>query len=143
MKKILPLFLIILFCGCVSLTGTYSYIPIGPQNLSQTVADYKKMPVFVKRDDITRPWASLGLMRVKNLQNNREIISAEIEKLKALAAKKGADAVIINQYFDENAPSKYPITIAVYLVKYLDQLSEADQQKVQDFAAQAAIENAK
>jgi len=144
MKKLLPLFLLALFCGCVSMTGTYSYIPVGPQNLSQTITDSKTMPVYVAREDITRPWAGLGLMRIKNLPNDRTVIAGEIEKLKLEAAKKGADALIINQYFEENAPTmKYPVTIAAYLVKYLDELSEADQLKVQQFAQQAAMENAK
>jgi len=144
MKKLSSLFLIILFCGCVSLTGTYSYIPIGPQNLSQTVTDYKKMPVFTYFEEIKRPWARLGVMRVKNLPNDREVINAEIDKLKAKAAKKGADAVIINRDFDENAASpKYPINIAMALVRFMDKMSEEDQQKVADFAPQAAMDNAK
>lgn len=142
MKKFLPLILITLLCACATISGgSYSYIPIGPQNLSITVKDPKKMPVYVAREDVKRPWASLGLIRIKNLPYKREVLSREVDRIKADAAKKGADAVIINQYFDENADKAYPVTLAAYLVKFLDEVSDADQQKILDFASKAAIES--
>lgn len=142
--KLFPLVLAAAFlCACATLTqGKYSYIAIGPQNLEVRVSDPATMPVYTSRSDIGRPWASLGLMRLNGLPNDRELIGAEILRLKTEAAKKGADAAIINQYFEENSPSAYPISLAVYLVKYLDDLSEADQKKIEAFAQQAAIENA-
>jgi hypothetical protein len=130
-------------CGCLSLTGSYSYIPVGPQDLTQTVSDGKKMPVFIAREEIKRPWAALGLMRVKKLPYKRDVIRGETERLKSEAAKKGADAIIVNQYVEENAQDAYPVTLAAYLVKYLDNLSDEDKIKVQEFAAVQAIENAK
>ncbi|MDR1123047.1 MAG: hypothetical protein LBL61_00160 [Elusimicrobiota bacterium] len=143
MNKLFIFALVALFCGgCVSLAGSYSYIPIGPQDLTQTVSDGKKMPVFIAREEIQRPWAALGLMRIKNLPYKRDVIRQETERLKAEAAKKGADAVVINQYVEENARSAYPVTLAAYLVKYLDDLPDEDKIKVQEFAATQAIENA-
>ena len=142
MRKFALLLAAALLCACASLTGNYSYIPIGPQNLSQTVHDPQKMPVFTTREAVQRPWASLGLIRIKNLPYKREVIMREVDRIKSEAAKKGADAVIINQYFDEGADKAYPVTLAAYLVKYLDNLSEADQYKILDFAAKTAIEDA-
>ncbi|MDR0734285.1 MAG: hypothetical protein LBG16_00940 [Elusimicrobiota bacterium] len=142
MNKILTaLFAAAFCCGCVSLAGSYSYIPIGPQDLTRTVGDGKKMPVFITREEIKRPWAALGLMRVKNLPYKHDVIRQETERLKAEAAKKGADALIINQYIEENSHNAYPVTLAAYLVKYLDNLSDEDKIKVQEFAAAQIIEN--
>jgi hypothetical protein len=142
MKKLFILSSLILFCACATLTGSYSYIPVGPQNLSAQVEDPKNMPVFISRNDITRPWASIGLMRVKNLPNDRTVTVKQLERIKAEAAKKGANALIVNQYYDDDADPAYPITIAAYLVKYLDGLSDEDKAKIEQFATQAAIENA-
>ena len=142
MRNFTLIILTALLCACATFSGgSYSYIPIGPQNLSITVTDPKKMPVYITREDVNRPWASLGLIRAKNLPYKREVISREVDRIKSDAAKKGADAVIINQYFDENADKAYPVTLAAYLVKFLDEVSEADQQKILDFSSKAAIES--
>jgi uncharacterized small protein (DUF1192 family) len=143
MKNIFVLSVLTLLYGCVSLGGDYSYIPIGPQNLSVQITNSKDMPVFTLREEITRTWASLGLMRVKNIPNDKSVISNEIEKIKAEAAKKGAQALIINQYFDDNTPNSNPVTVAAYLVRYLDNVSAEDKQKIDEFVANTAIENAK
>jgi uncharacterized small protein (DUF1192 family) len=142
MKNIFIVFFLILFYGCISMRGNYSYIPIGPQNLSVQITNAKEMPVFVMREDIKRTWASLGLMRVKNLPNDKNVINSEIEKIKAEAAKKGAQAVIINQYFDDNSPNSNAVTVAAYLVRYLDEVSAEDKQKIDEFVASTVIENA-
>ncbi|MDR0645476.1 MAG: hypothetical protein LBG46_00335 [Elusimicrobiota bacterium] len=141
MKNIFVLFFLASFCGCISMGGNYSYIPIGPQNLSVQITNAKDMPVFAMREDIQRPWASLGLMRVKNLPNDKSVINNEIEKVKAEAAKKGAQAVIINQYFDDNSPNSNPVIVAAYLVRYLDDVSAEDKQKIDEFLASTVIEN--
>ena len=142
MKNFTLILLAALLCACASLSGTYSYIPIGPQNLSITVPDPKKMPVYTSRDDVGRSWASIGLIRIKNLPYNRDVITREVERIKTNAAKKGADAVIINQIFDEHADKSYPVTLAAYLVKYLDIITDADMRKIADFTTKSAIENA-
>jgi hypothetical protein len=143
MRKLLLLFgAVVMFCACVTLTGTYSYIPIGPQNLSVRVEDSKSMPIFISRTDIKKPWASIGLMRIKNLPNDRKVITRELDKIKSESAKKGADALIVNQYFEDAYETQYPVTIAAYLVRYLDDVSDEDKAKIEEFATQAAIENA-
>jgi len=114
MKNFTLILLAALLCACASLSGTYSYIPIGPQNLSITVPDPKKMPVYTSRDDVGRSWASIGLIRIKNLPYNRDVITREVERIKTNAAKKGADAVIINQIFEEASDSTHDPLIDHY-----------------------------
>ena len=143
MKRIYILAALVLLSACATLTGSEDYIPIGPQNLSVQITDYKKMHVFITRSEIRRPWASLGLYRIKNLPNNREVILREVEGIKKFAASKGAQAVIINQYFEEQADVSYPITLAAYLVRYLDQVSAEDKAKIDEFAKIAAMETIK
>jgi hypothetical protein len=129
--------------GCAALNGTYSYIPIGPQNLSVQITDAKQIPVYITRGDIKRPWGAIGLIRVKNLPNDRAMIARERDRIKTAAAGKGAQAIILNQYFEEEAGNAYPVTMAAYLVRFLDDVSPQDQQRIQDFATEAAIENAR
>jgi len=135
---------LLLAAACTTLTGNYSYIPVGPQNLSVQVTDYKNIPIYINRSDITRPWSGIGLMRVQNLPNNQTVLAGQIESLKKKGAQKGADALIINQYFDDDNPGNpYPITLAAYLVKYLDNVSAEDKAKIEAFSKQAAIANAR
>ncbi len=141
--RYLPLLLILaLFTGCATvLTPNEDYIAIGPQDLSVQVQDYKNMPVYLQRDQIKKPWASIGLLRVKNLPNNQEVLKKELNRMKKYAAAKGAQAIIVAQYFDEDNQSAYPVTLAAYLVKYLEDVSEADRKKIEEFSQQAAMQN--
>ncbi|MDR0953423.1 MAG: hypothetical protein LBM71_04475 [Elusimicrobiota bacterium] len=144
MKKFIYLLPLVLFLSaCASLSGNMDYIPVGPQNLSARVADPKAMPVYITRAEITRPWGALGLMRIKNLPNDKEVIRREIERLKKDSAKKGADAIIVNQYFDEEGDPAYPVTLAAYLVKFLDNVTPEDETKIYEYGRMAAMENAR
>jgi len=144
MKRIFGILAFAVFlCACATIAGTQDYIPIGPQDLSVQVKNYKDMPVFVTRAEIQRPWASLGLYRIKHLPNDRTVIAQQIERVKKFAASKGAQAVIINQYFEESQDVTYPITLAAYLVRYLDKVSDADKVKIDNFSKIAAMENIK
>lgn len=143
MKRIYILAALVLLSACATLTGSQDYIPIGPQNLSVQVTDYKKMPVYVARAEIKRPWASLGLYRIKNLPNNREFILREIDGIKKFAASKGANAIIVNQYFEEQSDVAYPVTLAAYMVRYMDNVSSEDKAKIDEFSKVAAMETIK
>lgn len=137
MKKCLLLALItISLTACVTVQGEEDYIPVGPQNLSVTVKDGKDLPVFTNVTQITRPWANIGVQRVKYLPNDPKVIDAYIEKFKNFAASHGGDALLIKQYFDEDTANKRPINLATNIVKYLDNInaSEEDKQKVTEFA---------
>lgn len=143
MKRIYLLAALVLLGACATLTGSEDYIPIGPQNLSIQVKNYKTLPVFVTRAEVKRPWASLGLYRIKNLPNNRQVIYNEIERIKKFSASKGAEAVIVNQYFEDNSDSAYPVTLAAYLVRYMDNVSAEDKAKMDEFSKIAAMETVK
>ncbi len=143
MKRIYILAALVLLSACATLTGSEDYIPIGPQNLSVQITDYKKMPVFITRSEIRRPWASLGLYRIKNLPNNRQVILREVDGIKKFAAAKGAHGVIINQYFEEQSDIAYPVTLAAYLVRYMDNVSAEDKAKMDEFSKIAAMETIK
>ncbi len=140
MKKYLFLTLLISsLTACVNLQGREDFIPIGPQNLSVQVKEGKDIPVFTNVNQITRPWGNLGIHRIKDLPNDQKIIESKIAHMQNFAAAHGADALLIKQYFDEESNSKYPVTLATNLVKYLDNLNEEDTQKITQFAKIAAL----
>ncbi len=128
--------------GCATMIGSDSYIPIGPQNLSIRIQekDASQMPVYTQRDEIKRPWAPIGLLRIQNLPSDPKAVFDAIERIKKLSAKKGAQAVIINQYVENAEPSSYPVTVGGYLVKFLDDLNEQDAKIIEDYAKIAAMQ---
>ena len=52
-----------------------------------------------------------------------------MEKIKELAAKKGANAILLRQYYNDGDPS-YPINLASYFLKYLDNISQEDRERI-------------
>jgi len=140
MKKYLTLTLILFsLTACASMQGKSDYIPIGPQNLSIQVKEGKDLPIFTNVKQITRPWSNIGIQRIKNLPNDQKIIQASILRLQNFAASRGANALLIKQYFDEDNTNGRPITLATNMVKYLDNLSEEDIEIITKFAQTAAL----
>lgn len=141
MKKYLFLTLVLFsLTACVSMHGKEDYIPVGPQNLSIKFTDGKDLPLFTHVTQIKRPWANIGLQRIKHLPDDPKIIEENIVRMKNFAAAHGADALLIKQYFDENE-KRLPITLATNLVKYLDDLSMEDEEKILNFAQTTAALN--
>ena len=140
MKRYLLLTLVICsLTACVVTQGKEDYIPVGPQNLSVQIKDGKDLPIFTNVTQITRPWANIGVQRVKNLPNDPKVIQNAILKFQNFAAAHGGDALLIKQYYDEDAKNRRPITLATNIVKYLDNLTEEDDQKITQFARTAAL----
>ena len=140
MKKYLLLALVaISLTACVVAQGKEDYIPVGPQNLSIQVQDAKDLPVFTNVTQITRPWGNIGVQRVKGLPNDPKVIQEHIEKFKVFAAEHGGNAILIRQYFDEDNPTRNPITLATNIVRYLDKISEEDDQKITQFAQTSSM----
>jgi Skp family chaperone for outer membrane proteins len=130
MKKYL--FVAVLFLGaCTSFMGKTNYVPIGPQNLSRQVQNAKDMPVFSGPDQVSRPCSRIGFYQVQKLPNDRSVIKREVEKIKEFAAKKGANAIMLKEYASED--SSYPINLSSYFLKYVDDLSPEDEEKIMDF----------
>ena len=143
-KLLLPLIAIFVFGGCAaSLMGTTDYIPMGPDGLSVQVTEPSSMPVFVYLTDIKEPWAPIGMYRIKNLPDNDNLIKAEILKIKKAAAAKGANAIILNQFYDDAAAADgKPITLAAYFVKYVSQITKEDEAKIDEYAELESLKNA-
>lgn len=142
MKKYLLLILVLFsLSACVSMQGKEDYIPVGPQNLSVQVKEGKDLPVFTHVTQITRPWANIGLQRIKNVPNDPKVIQENILRMQNFAAAHGANAILIKQYFDENTTNGRPITLATNLVKYVDDLSKEDEEKILQFAQTTAALN--
>ena len=122
----------LLLVGCATLEQTnVDWIPIGPE-FPPTKA--KEIEVIGGRGDVTRPYGNLGLLRIKNLKPNRDSLLMGIEKGKKIAASKGADAIQIGQYNSaEDGVSDPRVTLIIYAIKYVDKLTEKDEQAIEDF----------
>ncbi|MBR4508314.1 MAG: hypothetical protein IKP23_02425 [Elusimicrobiaceae bacterium] len=128
-----------LFLGaCTSFMGKTNYVPIGPQDLSRQVQNAKDMPVFANPDQVTEPSARIGFYQVQKLPKDQKVILKEIEKIKELAAKKGANAIIIKQYVNDDNTA-YPINLSSYFLKYMSSVSPEDAQKIENFVNTAGM----
>lgn len=125
--------------GCAALQqANMDWIAIGPE-FPPTKA--KDIEIVEGRDDVKRPYGNLGLLRIKNLQPNRESLLMAIEKGKKFAASKGADAIQIGQYNSAAEGVTEPqVTLFIYAIKYVDNLTEADQKAIEDFKVLGAIQ---
>ena len=140
MKKYLVLTILLSsLTACLSMQGKEDYIPVGPQNLSVQVKNGKDLPIFTNVTQITHPWANIGVQRIKNLPNDPEVIKKAILKFQNFAAAHGGDALLIKQYYDEDNRNRHPVTLATNIVKYLDNLTEEDAEKIVQFSKLAAL----
>ena len=118
--------------GCATLEqNNVDWIPIGPEFPATKVKDIE---IISGRGDVTRPYGNLGLLRIKNLKPQRDSLLMGIEKGKKIAASKGADAIQIGQYNSaEDGATDPQVTLIIYAIKYVDQLTLADEQAIEDF----------
>ncbi len=121
-----------LFSACATLDQTnVDWIPIGP-DFPPTKA--KDIQIIAGREDVTRPYGNLGLLRIKNLRPDRETLLMGVEKGRKIAASKGADAIQIGQYNSaEDGATDPRVTLIIYAIKYVDNLTEADEKAIEDF----------
>lgn len=123
---------LLLLTGCATLEQTnLDWIPIGP-DFPATKA--KNVQIIGSKSEITRPYGNLGLLRIKNLKPERDVLKMGVEKGRRFAASKGADAILIGQYNSaEDGASNPRVTLIIYAVKYVDNLSEEDEKAIEDF----------
>lgn len=124
-----------LFLGaCASFVGKTNYVPLGPQDLSRSVhgQDVKSMPVYADPDQLP-PYVDIAFYQDQRIPKDTKVIKREIEKIKELAAKKGADAIILKQFYNDDDPS-YPINLGCRFVKYLETMTPEDNEKAREFA---------
>lgn len=122
----------LLLAGCATLEmNNLDWIPIGP-DFPPTKA--KNVEIIGSKGDITRPYGNLGLLRIKNLQPTRDNLKMGVEKGRKFVASKGADAMLIGQYNSaEDGASNPRVTLIIYAIKYVDNLSEEDEKAIEDF----------
>ena len=122
----------LLLAGCATLEmNNLDWIPIGP-DFPPTKA--KNVEIIGSKRDITRPYGNLGLLRIKNLQPTRDNLKMGVEKGRKFVASKGADAMLIGQYNSaEDGASNPRVTLIIYAIKYVDNLSEEDEKAIEDF----------
>ena len=123
---------ILLLAGCATLQqADTDWIPIGPE-FPPTKA--KDIQIISGRQDVTRPYGNLGLLRIKGIKPDRENILMGVEKGRKIAASKGADAIQVNQYNSAEDDAADPrITLIIYAIKYVDNLTPEDQKAIEEF----------
>lgn len=122
----------LLLSGCATLEQTnLDWIPIGP-DFPATKA--KNVEIVGSKSEITRPYGNLGLLRIKNLQPDRDVLKMGVEKGRRFVASKGADAMLIGQYNSaEDGATDPRVTLIIYAIKYVDNLTEEDEKAIEDF----------
>ena len=122
----------ILLAGCATLEQTnVDWIAIGPE-FPPTKA--KDIAIIGGREDVKRPYGNLGLLRIKNLKPQRDSLLMGVEKGKKIAASKGADAIQIGQYNSaEDGATDPRVTLIIYAIKYVDNLTEEEEKAIEDF----------
>ena len=132
MKKTGFFFTLCLLVGCASLqTSSLDWIPIGPE-FSPTKS--QDLEVIASAKEITRAYGNIGLLRIKNLKPDREILKMGIERGKKFAASKGADAVLLGQYNSAVDGAQDPrVTLIFYAIKYKDTVNDADRKALEEF----------
>ena len=123
---------IMCLAGCTTLQqADTDWIPIGPEFPPTKVKDIQ---LVSGRQDVTRPYGNLGMLRIKNVKPDRENILMGIEKGRKIAASKGADAIQINQYNSAEDDAADPrITLIIFAIKYVDNLSPEDKKAIEEF----------
>ena len=121
-----------LLIGCATLdTSSLDWIQIGPEFSPTKVQD---LDVIASAKEITRAYGNIGLLRVKNLKPDREVIKMGVERGKKFAASKGADAILLGQYNTAADGEQDPrVTVIIYAIKYMDTLNEKDYQAMEEF----------
>ena len=132
MKKVFAWIALGLLAGCASLdTSSLDWIPIGPEFSPTKV---QNIEVIASAKEIKRAYGNIGLLRIKNLKPDREVLKMGVEKGKKFAASKGADAILLGQYNSASDGAQDPrVTLIIYAIKYMDTLNEADIKAMEDF----------
>ena len=124
--------LAVLSAGCATLdNSTLDWIPIGPE-FSPTKP--QNIEIVASTKEIKRVYGNIGLLRIKNLKPDREVLKMGVEKGRRFAASKGADAILLGQYNSASDGAPDPrVTLIIYAIKYLDTVNEKDIKAMEDF----------
>lgn len=133
MKKLFLIsFLVAGLVGCASLEQmNMDWIAIGPDFPPNKTG---KVEVVAGREEITRPYGNLGLLRIKNVDPDRDSLRRGVERGRKFVASKGADAMLLGQYNSaEDGATNPKVTLIIYAIKYVDDLTPEDEKAIEDF----------
>ena len=118
--------------GCATLSqADTDWIPVGPDFPPTKPQDIE---VVSGRQDVTRPYGNLGMLRIKNIKPDRDSLLMGIEKGRKILASKGADAMQVNQYNSaEDGATDPRVMLIIYAIKYVDNLTEEDKAAIKNF----------
>lgn len=130
MKKIFLVFAAIpLFSACAGFGSlakiNFDWIQTGP-NFEPTKGEIE---IMANQDNIKKPYNFVGVATVEVTQKTQAAVTAALNKIKKVAAQKGADAVIITQ----NDNGAAGIVINGFALKYADTVTEKDQKAIEQF----------
>jgi len=139
MKKIILISLACLSLGaCATLSqANMDWIAIGPTFPAKNASDVE---IFTNPKEITHPYGNLGLLRIKNLEPDRDTLKRGVQQARKYVASKGADAMYLGQYNSAEDGSANPkVTLIIYALKYADNLTEADFEAMDEFEVEGAL----
>ena len=132
MKKLAAFIALGLLVGCATLdTSSLDWIAIGPEFSPTKVQD---LEVLASAKEIKHTYGNIGLLRIKNLKPDREVLKMGVERGKKFAASKGADAILLGQYNSASDGAQDPrVTLIIYAIKYIDTVNDKDLKAMEEF----------
>ena len=121
-----------MLCACATLeNSTLDWIPVGPEFSPTKPQD---LEIVASAKEIKRAYGNIGLLRIKNLKPDREVLKMGVERGKKFAASKGADAILLGQYNSASDGAADPrVTLIIYAIKYMDTVNDKDLKAMEDF----------
>ena len=124
-------------CATVS-QSNMDWIPIGPEFPAKKTAE--EVEIFTDKNQITRPYGNLGLLRIKNLQPDRDTLKRGVQTGRKFVASKGGDAMFLGQYNSAQDNVANPkVTLIIYAIKYGDNLTDADREAMHKFEVEGVL----
>ena len=126
--------------ACATLShANMDWVAIGPEFPAKKAADVE---IFTNSKEIKHPYGNIGLLRVRNLEPDRDTLKRGVEQARKYVAAKGADAMYLGQYSSaEDGAPEPKVTLIVYALKYADNLTDADFKAMDDFEIEGALNN--
>ena len=125
--------------ACASMQQAHmDWIAIGPEFPAHKTA--AEIEIFTDVEDVQRPYGNIGLLRIRDLSPERDVLRRGVQQARKFVAAKGADAMFLGQYNSaEDGIANPKVTLFVYALKYADNLTEADQQAMNNFAIDSSL----
>ena len=84
-----------LACGCAGVPREVEWLPTGPSFAPHKVED---VPVFWSKSEVTHPYGAIALLHGWTISpSDKKAIEQQVQAARELAAKNGADAVLVGE----------------------------------------------